>query len=569
MLDKRDIGILDTKIVAAFMKKSNLSQEVLKIIWNISSYSNNKKGLTRDEFFISLRLIALAQNEFPFTKKEIENNEPIPPLPKFTFNYINSPPKINKDNDHNDYDDEDSIYQIPKDNLILYRQYFENNKDSDNYISTRKAIEMWKRNSNNQFNIEKVANSLKPLDKQGFLNMREFQVANHLLSICNCHEIPMPLPNCLLKFLGRPLMTNRPKKLKNKNKELYQSYASKKNNDQIKLNSKVRLNSLPNDISKGKAFNLNIDNNDTNIDNDQYDDIKEFIKDNQNIDNDNNINENISEKDKNVEDKEGNNNNNEKDIKKDLDNQAINESLKDNIINEFKYNINDDSLSKIMKRLENLEKKNNINNDLNNDEIIPKMLKKIDELEKKNDEANSKIASLLSVVDTLKKEKQKMSLEINELKNEFQKMKSQNIQLNKVKKNNLNNKYNTLNTISLNNKNLQNNRNNNSNTNEINQNIYETSRNFERIQKKMFVKREEKSENMKININQNIRRNELFNQTYNSNDNFNNFNSPRDLSEIMNYNLNRNKLNSKDIIPLDGKNGEISKNIPVIGNNDY
>ena len=67
----------------------------------------------------------------------------------------------------------------------------------------------------NDFTINKIENSLKPLERHGFLNLKEFQVVNHLLSICNYQEITKPLPNCLLKFLGRPLNNEKPKKIKN------------------------------------------------------------------------------------------------------------------------------------------------------------------------------------------------------------------------------------------------------------------------------------------------------------------------------------------------------------------
>jgi len=41
-------------------------------------------------FFIALRLIALAQNGFPYTKNEIEDNNQIPPLPFFSSFNINN-----------------------------------------------------------------------------------------------------------------------------------------------------------------------------------------------------------------------------------------------------------------------------------------------------------------------------------------------------------------------------------------------------------------------------------------------------------------------------------------------
>ena len=189
-------------IIIIFLKKSKHSQDILKNIWSISSHTKN--GLTRNDFFIALRLIALAQNGFPYTKNEIENNKPIPPLPIFSSfnNNINNNKVENYNNNNEEEEINESEYEIPEANIILYKKYFENNKDSnDNYISTKKAIEMWKRNSIKDFTIKKIANSLIPLERKGFLNLKEFQVASHLLSICNYKEITNPLPNCLLKFM--------------------------------------------------------------------------------------------------------------------------------------------------------------------------------------------------------------------------------------------------------------------------------------------------------------------------------------------------------------------------------
>ena len=116
------------------MKKSNLSQENLKKIWSISCQTK-KNCLTRDDFFISLRLIALAQNGFPFSKKEIENNNPSPSLPIFSSNNNNNANNANNNdnkdnyNDNNEEDDEEdeTAYEIPEYNKILYKKYFENN----------------------------------------------------------------------------------------------------------------------------------------------------------------------------------------------------------------------------------------------------------------------------------------------------------------------------------------------------------------------------------------------------------------------------------------------------------
>ena len=78
---------------AAFLKKSNLSREVLKNIWVIAAQTN-LSWLERDEFYVALRLIALAQNNMPVEDKSIIYNDPLPPLPKFDLKQQQSQSQI-------------------------------------------------------------------------------------------------------------------------------------------------------------------------------------------------------------------------------------------------------------------------------------------------------------------------------------------------------------------------------------------------------------------------------------------------------------------------------------------
>ena len=88
-LDPQNKGRIDGKQAADFMKRSNLDRDTLKKIWLIAAQTNNK-FLEREELFVALRLIALAQNNMPVSEKSIEMNYPIPPLPKFKKNSINN-----------------------------------------------------------------------------------------------------------------------------------------------------------------------------------------------------------------------------------------------------------------------------------------------------------------------------------------------------------------------------------------------------------------------------------------------------------------------------------------------
>ena len=70
-LDNKNSGKLDSKEAASFMKKSGLSRNILKSIWLIAS----QKSITyieREEFYVALRLIALAQNNLPYDVENIQ-----------------------------------------------------------------------------------------------------------------------------------------------------------------------------------------------------------------------------------------------------------------------------------------------------------------------------------------------------------------------------------------------------------------------------------------------------------------------------------------------------------------
>ena len=70
---------IEGKEAAAFLKRSNLPKETLKQIWEIAAQSN-QMALTRDEFYIALRLVALAQagKEVSVQSIVIDLDAPIP-----------------------------------------------------------------------------------------------------------------------------------------------------------------------------------------------------------------------------------------------------------------------------------------------------------------------------------------------------------------------------------------------------------------------------------------------------------------------------------------------------------
>ena len=76
------------------MKTSGLDKNILIKIFLIVSQSYTSQ-LNKEELYIILRLIALAQNNMPFSAENIERNSPIPPLPKFNYSINNNVMSIN------------------------------------------------------------------------------------------------------------------------------------------------------------------------------------------------------------------------------------------------------------------------------------------------------------------------------------------------------------------------------------------------------------------------------------------------------------------------------------------
>lgn len=205
-LDNNNQGIIMGKPAANFMKTSGLDKNILKKIWLIAAQNSNSQ-MDKEEFFVAMRLIALAQNNMPFSEENIEKNYPIPPLPKFNLNIsennnfnIN---QINK-NESKNINTTYSIYNLSEKEKINYKNIFDNHKESNfERISAHNAILIWQdRNADGQ-TIRAVANLIKPLENKGFLNLKEFQVACHLINISEEIFLPEKLPLTLVNFLGR------------------------------------------------------------------------------------------------------------------------------------------------------------------------------------------------------------------------------------------------------------------------------------------------------------------------------------------------------------------------------
>ena len=375
-LDLNNINKLDSVVASTFFKKSGLPKHVLKEIWlMVVRYSTSY--ITREEFYIILRLIALAQNNMPYKEENIRTNSPIPPLPSFKY-------KIKMSNR--------IIYKISENNKKAYKRLFENSKDNKNDIDiiSRKAINIWKSTNASDDFIRKIASIITPLEKKGHFNLKEFQVANYLFAISDKYEIPDKLPLSLFNYLGRG-EKNENNNMNNNieggniNKNAIDKKKVEECNEFIKeaLKKAKELNK-ENDVinekineSKNKIKNLikNIQNLEKEQDiikgklNYLYNgcsELIELLEKNKNLISTNNINNEKAEINNNKNEHNNSINFNDNNmVGNDNENENNKNIIMDNINNNNNNNI--DNINNVIQNNENQEKKQN-NNEIN----IPK-----------------------------------------------------------------------------------------------------------------------------------------------------------------------------------------------------
>lgn len=183
MLVKEGELKIEGKEGANFLKKSGLPKETLKNIWTISAQTN-LSWLERDEFYVALRLIALAQNSLPVDSQSIIINEPIPPLPKF---------------DLKDKEDWEISSEMLNQYTIAYETYRDKSNNLVNFKNANEIFLFYKAKTENLHRIYEII-SLK-FPSEGFTK-NEIIVIMHLLNkLNNNYLIPNRLPDNLRKYL--------------------------------------------------------------------------------------------------------------------------------------------------------------------------------------------------------------------------------------------------------------------------------------------------------------------------------------------------------------------------------
>ena len=191
-LDEVNSGKVDAKKVASLMKKSGISNSKLKSIWLIASQSSIVY-LEKSEFYVAMRLTALAQNGLACDIESVEKNIIPPNLPKFKSFKINSNEKSG------------IIFKITEKFLNKSKNIFDENKNNKDNILISDSKNLLKNiyKEVNEDIIKKIITLINPyLQIKEYFNLKEFQLFSYLLSISDKYEIPNKLPTSLINFIS-------------------------------------------------------------------------------------------------------------------------------------------------------------------------------------------------------------------------------------------------------------------------------------------------------------------------------------------------------------------------------
>lgn len=210
LADKEKKGRVQGREAASFLKKSGIPKDMLKELWAIAAQTN-MSFLEKEEFFIALRLIALAQTNQTANENAIRTNNPIPPLPRFDIKEININDYLQEEkNTYNNNELEKSVnYEMSNSQSESYSRVFSKIKDSTAALSYKKLMEFCSQCKLNEPTVSKVI-ELHPFNKTRQFSENEFKVFIHLVNAAhgNPDYVPSEMPRCLRHILQREYEEN-------------------------------------------------------------------------------------------------------------------------------------------------------------------------------------------------------------------------------------------------------------------------------------------------------------------------------------------------------------------------
>jgi hypothetical protein len=278
--DKGNKGKLQGKDAAEFLKKSNLSKETLKQIWIIAAQTD-ASYLEKDEFYISLRLVALAQNNMEVSEDSIRLNNPLPPLPVFDLKTkpVSQSVEVNPSNNMGNMmnmgvgtqlnttsvnskplisEELETKFKLLEEDINKYQIIFTKNKDMKDKISFLKLLEMLRAAKIPNDKITKIIN-LVPTQEQTMVNFTEFKVIFQLVYKSFQSEVPEYLPECLRRVLYNLPIENPHQMVQSVDID----FGNKLGMNLTNLNN-TNINSKPSDIESTLMNEFNLKPNSSN-----------------------------------------------------------------------------------------------------------------------------------------------------------------------------------------------------------------------------------------------------------------------------------------------------------------
>ena len=238
LLDYEQKGKIKKESVFHFIRDSGLNDDILKQIFSFN-FQKDQYYIDKNEFFIILRLVAMAQKKMTLSLQLIENQNLKLNLPSFSF--LQRTNLLKRQN----------LFEISENEQKSYLKIFYDKRDTrKKYISKLSAFLVWNQLNPNAIKInENIMVSLEPLELKDYLNLKEFMVGCHLVYINRIIKMPIKLPENVLRYLGRSLKVY----INNSN-----SNSDTKDNSNTNINTKKTQ--INNNINNN-VINSNIKNN--------------------------------------------------------------------------------------------------------------------------------------------------------------------------------------------------------------------------------------------------------------------------------------------------------------------
>jgi hypothetical protein len=186
--DSESTGRIEGRQAVEFFKKSGLPVEVLKKVWELAT-PNGESFLDRERFYVSMRLIALAQEGTPLNQDTVHT---VPKdYPKFSSG--SSAP---------------SSWSVPDEDKMKYSMIFDNTSYGKGYLTGMEAKEIFQRTELTLPDLKQVWD-LVDTDRSGKLNKNQFIVAMHIINRRVNGRTPVPdrLPSELKNLVETPAET--------------------------------------------------------------------------------------------------------------------------------------------------------------------------------------------------------------------------------------------------------------------------------------------------------------------------------------------------------------------------